>query len=606
MRRLFRWLLTGLGVTGTAVALTAASALTAQAGAGAQAGAEQIMSYRVTIDIHRDASIVVTEQIVYDFGRYERHGLIREIPVLRTYSKQYDRYYPLDIRSVSSPDAPAQYTLERTADSVILKIGNPDRTVTGTHTYRLSYVVDGALNGFATNDELYWDAVSPSWDVPIRQAAVRVTAPAPPLGSGCWAGPAGSDTACAQAQIEGRSATFAQPGLRPHEGLTIAVALPKGAVAAPHPVLRHRWSMEQAFAFTPVTLGTAGGLLAILAILGAVVLTRGRRRENAGPGSGPPGGLAAPAIEAAPPGDLRPGLAGTLLDGVANPQDVTGTIADLAVRGYLRIEETGQATPPDWRLVRLGKTGGLLEYEQILLDGLFQDATTDDAGEQSVRLSDLSSSFAKQLRRAQDALYKEVAARGWFTARPDRIRRRWAAIGTALLVAGVIAVIVAANTSQFGLVPIPVALAGLALLLGARWMPARTAGGTAMARRVAGFRSFIQADAVTRAIPAGEPEALYGYLPYAIAFGCTKQWADLTGTLAGTGQGPSWYRAREPFAPGSLSTLPRSAYYFTAMHHFATTTGNWMSSNASASGSSAFSGGGFSGGGAGGGGGGSW
>ena len=36
-------------------------------------------------------------------------------------------------------------------------------------------------------------------------------------------------------------------------------------------------------------------------------------------------------MEAMPPEDLRPGQAGTLLDGVANPRDVTATIADLAV-----------------------------------------------------------------------------------------------------------------------------------------------------------------------------------------------------------------------------------------------------------------------------------
>ena len=69
---------------------------------------------------------------------------------------------------------------------------------------------------------------------------------------------------------------------------------------------------------------------------------------------------------------MRPGQAGTLLDGVANPRDVTGTIVDLAVRGYLRIEEVRESPSRDWLLVRLDKAGGLLDYEQILLDGLFE------------------------------------------------------------------------------------------------------------------------------------------------------------------------------------------------------------------------------------------
>ena len=78
-----------------------------------------------------------------------------------------------------------------------------------------------------------------------------------------------------------------------------------------------------------------------------------------------------PPMEPGPPEDLRPGQAGTLLDGVAHPRDITGTIVDLAVRGYLRIDDVGKEASPDWLLVRLGKAGGLLDYEQILLDGLF-------------------------------------------------------------------------------------------------------------------------------------------------------------------------------------------------------------------------------------------
>src|SRR5262249_43503489 len=99
--------------------------------------------------------------------------------------------------------------------------------------------------------------------------------------------------------------------------------------------------------------------------------------------------------------------------------------------------------PKDWRLVRLTKTGGLLDYEQILLDGLFQDAATGPGGP-STRLSELGHGFAGRLRQAQDALYTDVARRGWFTARPDRVRRRWLLTGCALFATGTAAVAVAA------------------------------------------------------------------------------------------------------------------------------------------------------------------
>ena len=167
---------------------------------------------------------------------------------------------------------------------------------------------------------------------------------------------------------------------------------------------------------------------------------------------------------------------------MANPRDVTGTIVDLAVRGYLRIEEaTPHQTLRDWRLVRLTKTGGLLDYEQILLDGLFRDATTN-SGAASTLLSELGPAFPASSGRHKTLSYTDVAKRGWFTARPDRARRRWFIIGCALFVTGAAAMVAAAAFSHLGLVPIPIALAGLVLIGCARWMPVRTAKGTDLAR----------------------------------------------------------------------------------------------------------------------------
>jgi uncharacterized membrane protein YgcG len=225
-----------------------------------------------------------------------------------------------------------------------------------------------------------------------------------------------------------------------------------------------------------------------------------------------------------------------------------------------------------------------------------------------VRLSELGTEFADQLGRAQDALYADVTDRGWFTTRPDQVRRKWRAIGGCLFVVGVIAVTWAATTSDLGLVPIPLALAGLFLIVGARWMPMRTAAGMAMAGRVEGFRQYITTVAAAQAHPARPSGTVYDYLPYAIAFDCTEQWADLTDELARTSQAPSWYQASEPRTPGSLSSLTRAGYYGSFMHYFATAANDRVASagwESDSSGGSAFSGG-FSGGGGGGGGGGSW
>jgi len=78
------------------------------------------------------------------------------------------------------------------------------------------------------------------------------------------------------------------------------------------------------------------------------------------------------AVQFTPPAGLRPGQLGTLLDEQANAIDVTATIIDLAVRGFLRIEEVEQAHflhGGDWRLVMSwpAPVEQLQDYELVLL-----------------------------------------------------------------------------------------------------------------------------------------------------------------------------------------------------------------------------------------------
>ena len=360
-------------------------------GASAQTGAERITSYDTGIAIQRDGSILVTEQIVYNFGSNQRHGIIREIPVRFRYNGSYDRIYRIDVRSVRSyAPRPVHSREQRLVCEHQNRQPGPDR-LTGVHWYQITYLVRGSLNAFADHDELYWNVVGNQWNVPIGQARVRVSALAAVSRAACFAGPLGSAAACGHAAITNGVANFSQNGLGPREGLTVVVAIPRGVAASPGPILQERWSVQRAFALTPVSAGASGGLLAVLAVLVALVLVKGRDRRYAGSAARIVDGTPVqadeavplsshdePAMESAPPAGVRPGQAGTLLDGAANPRDVTGTIVDLAVRGYLRIEDAppGQ-THRDWRLVRLDKTGGLLDYEQILLDGLFKDASWD-------------------------------------------------------------------------------------------------------------------------------------------------------------------------------------------------------------------------------------
>ena len=592
------------------VLLALAAVLLLAAPAGAQGQGERITAYDVDIRVEPSGSLLITEVIDYDFASNSRHGILRDIPVRLDYDSRYERTYPLDVVSVEgSPGTPDQYERETAGNYARLRIGDPDKTITGAHRYTITYRIDGALNGFETHDELYWNAVGTEWPVPIDQATVRVTTPADITEVACFGGEGGSRLACAQAERAGRTASFSDRRLQPGDGVTVVVGFAKGAVPPPAPILDERWSITRAFSATPATIG-ASLLLLAAGVLGVSRLgwRTGRDRAYAGspidvayatsgqeepvrPSLGPFGGVETP-VEFVPPDGLRPGQMGTLVDEAANTLDVTATIVDLAVRGYLRIDEIpkkGWIGKPDWTLTKLKDGEGLLRYERLLLDGLFEDGA-------EVKLSSLRTKFASRLKRVEDALYDEVVAAGWFAARPDRVRVKWYVIGGIATVLAVAVLVGLMALTHAALIGIPLVIGALLLLASAKRMPRRTAKGTGVLRRAQGFRRFIDESEKERARFAEQQHLFSEYLPYAIVFGATEKWARTFAGLDDELAQPDWYGGSSTFTPTGFAQ---------SIDGFSVTTAGTIASTPAGSGSSGFSGG-SSGGGGGGGGGGSW
>jgi hypothetical protein len=586
------------------------AAVLATAGPARAQGTEQIQRYDVDIQIRHDDSLRITETIDYDFGSEEHHGIFRDVPTTLRFDDTYDRAYPLTVDSVqASGGASSDFATEGLSGGLTrIKIGDPDRTTTGRHTYTIVYEVAGALNGFDGHDELYWNAIGPDWEVTIAQANVTVTAPGSITQVACFHGPYSATLPCERAKARGDRAVFAQTQLYPYNGMTVVVALPKGLVAEPAPILQERWSLVSAFRLNGGTGAASGGLLAlVVAGFAALVWTRGRDRRYRGSPvdqvmGNPTGedqavplleGKRSAPVEFAPPEGLRPGQVGTLIDEQANTLDVTATIVDLAVRGFMLIQELpkeGWFGKPDWTLIRLEKPEDeLLTYERGLLNGLFRDGT-------EVTLSSLRATFAERLEGVEESLYVDAVKRGWFSKRPDKVRSSWSGRGVLLFLLGCALTFVLARWTHWGLLGLPVIIAGLLLMVGAKRMPARTAKGTAMLRRVRGFRTVIEKAETNMSRWAEEEGVFTRYLPFAVVFGCTERWAK---AFEGLGQTPdtSWYVSDHPFA---FTTFAHS------VDGFSVSTGGTIASTPSGSGSSGFSGGGFSGGGGGGGGGGSW
>ena len=578
---------------------------------------ESIAPYDVTIAVAANGSFHVREQLSYDFGSADRHGILRTIPVRYRYDSTYDRVVEVtNIVATSPSGAPTDVATSVDSGVLTIKVGDPGRTVSGRQSYVLDYDVGGAMNAFPDHAEVYWNAIGPEWAASISSVKVTVRGPAAPTKVACYAGPDGSGLPCTSARIVGGQAVFTQGALDPYQGLTVAVGLPAGSVTVPPPLLAEQFSVSRAFAANRGTIsGAIAVLLAALAGIGYVAWARGRDRRWRGqvPGLEPTAptpmddssterqplfGRTEAAVEFAPPADVRPGEIGTLLDERVNPLDVTATIVDLAVRGYLHIEELPRDhffTSRDWLLTQQKPPDDALRaYETILLDGLFAARTT-------VRVSELKRTFSATLAKIEQSLYLRVVEVGWFAARPDRTRARWVGLGALCVALGAGLTYLLATRTHAGLIGLAAVLAGLVLMWVARKMPARTAKGSAVLARVQGFRQYIRTAEAEQLRFEERADVFSRYLPYAIVFGETDRWAKAFASLGTVGSNGSstplgWYTGPVGWNFGHFGSSMRS---------FSDTTGGAVAATAASSGGSGFSGG-SSGGGFGGGGGGSW
>jgi hypothetical protein len=246
-------------------------------------------------------------------------------------------------------------------------------------------------------------------------------------------------------------------------------------------------------------------------------------------------GTVAPAF--APPRGVRPGVVGTVVDGVADPHDVSATLLDLAVRGWFHIVEvrgSEDGRPRDWELRRSSSAPeeSTTAFEQLLLDRVFD-------GRDRVRLSTLKGAFALTMREAQIGLYREVVDRGWYARHPRARNGRTRAVGVAVLVPLVLLAVVLvvtglAQAHDWSLTPVLVGLVA-ALVVLARWGGARTprtAEGTALRIEALGFREYLATAEADRLRFEEKRSLLSRYLPYAVAFGLTSHFADLLRDLA--------------------------------------------------------------------------
>ena len=543
--------------------------------------------FDAVIQVQRDAGIQVTETITARFvGSY--NGIYRTIPV--TYRTPQGLNWTLGLSLQSATDAegrPLRVEASRERHYIKFKLWIPG-AVDATRTLVLRYRATNGLRFFEDHDELYWNVTGDEWDVGIGSASARIELPPGAEGVRAIAfnGAYGSTAREATVETSGTTVTVAMPhALAFHEGLTAVVGWNKGLVVEPPATAR----VEQVVSSNwPLAIPAPVFLLAFWAWW-----RRGRdpRRNPI-------------AVQYEPPGGMSPGEAGTLLDNSADLRDITATLVDLAVRGYLQVEEYeenklfGLFSGRGYALRRLDPPADApppAPHEQRMLDGLFLRL-----GERVV-LSDLKEEFYTELPGIKAGIFDRLLGRGFYHARPDTVRTRW--MIAAVICGGVIGVGGAMMSAGFLMTPVPFILAGVLvggiLLWFSLIMPARTEAGTRALEQVLGFEEFlrrVESENYKRVI-IGHPELFDRFLPFAMAFGVERTWARAFEGIYT--QPPTWY-------VGPSVTHFNVSTFSGHLTQMASVAGSTLTSAPRTSGGSGFGGGGSSGGGGGGGGGGAF
>lgn len=459
---------------------------------------------------------------------------------VRENGQEYQRVSP----SSSTLDQ-GEYFVQRNDAGEIEVYWGMGRTQNETRTFEISYRVNGAIRRYDQGNEFQWNAISPGLhDFEIRDSTVVVEMPpgvsitdfgflGPPEFSGVDMDLALSD--------DGQTATYtALAPIGPSEGVSLWVQMPPNTVGGPPPTWQVGFDARTDWenTYKPwVDLGLLALGLLILAggPVALYLLWRLRGRD--------PQVDAVPEYITAPPADLPPGIAGTLVDEQADVQDIIATVMDLARRGYLVIEETSETSPlrlvsKQFTFKKTEKSGGLNAFETKLYQALFS------GGRESVAMRDLNQRFYANLPGLQKALYETAVSGGYFTASPEAVRSSYGCLGWAGIAAavalGCLAFTFVIEWSATVLCPvmalIVVSIGGLAL---GRHMPAKTRKGAEAAALSRAFKTYLS-NLEKYADPKAVTDQFEQYLPYAIAFGLEKSWINRFKQVPATPI-PGWY-----------------------------------------------------------------
>ncbi len=553
---------------------------------------EKIVTFKADITIHATGIFDVRETIKYDFGSVARHGIFRTIPVKyeRNGARYNIRISEIKVTDESGNSIPAKASYP--GNNLEIKIGDPNTTISGQHTYVINYTVMRAINFFEDHDELFWNVTGNSWPVPIEltTATVAFEGANSEARTTCFVGAVGSTEPCEQMNIESRATYLVKRSLVPGENLTVVYGISKALVVPP--------TEQDNIRYFILDNGILG--IPVIVFVGMFFVWRTFGRDAKGKG------IIVPEYD--PPQDLTPLEVGVLVDEKVHGRDIAAEIVYLAEQGYFRIEQVEKKKllifpSKDYKLVKLKPKDGLKNTFDTNLYSMFF------ADREEVHLSELKKDKGAftDLQQAKSAVQDGLVKKGYFIRNPITTKALWLFFGFFL---GFIVSWLGLALHQGQIIGIATGVvSGLIVLVFGLFMPARTVAGSIAREQALGLKRYIQVAEKDRLAFHNDPAKLSKsgeepertaqrfekLLPFAMALGVDTAWAKIFEGVHNLE--PTWYTGTN----GTFSALALT----NSLGDFSNSVVAVAAPSSAGGGGSGFSGGG-SGGGFGGGGGGSW
>lgn len=543
------------------------------------AQAERILSYDTQIEVHEDRSITVTEFIeVYAAGVEIKRGITRSLPSKR-YLKDQLVSMSYKILEVEKDGQPESYRLESSGDQ-ILYIGRRDVFLNpGTYRYKIKYKVPHQIAFFDDYDEIYWNAIGNdiSFLVEKATASLRLPEGAEIIQKAAYVGRQGQQgQEFTVTEEQGFLLYDITRPLQPREGFTIAVGFEKGYVRPPGIIDRF------------------GTLIVILLGLGFLIPYYISTWFKFG--QDPPKPAVYPQWEV--PDNLSAASTNYILNGRHQSKSFTASIIQLAIKGYLRIEEVVDEgffkDKKYYALIRIKDSDDTLAREEkTLMDSLFMynDRVSID-GKYDAKIESSFSNHKANLSVQHSDFINEG----------NNTRLLWLPILVTIAV-GALAIVLLMRSAYAEGINF-VMLGGFALvaivgnILYGYLIRQPTIEKLDLRSRIRGFQMYLELTEEDRLNllnpPDMTPEHFEKILPYAFSLGVEHKWSEKFKTILEKAQyQPNWHNGTNPvyFSSNFGRSFEKSV------------TGATTQPTQSGSGSG---GGGFSGGGGGGGGVGGW